>query len=119
MGLFYTTGVDTVIENLAYALGNITGVVSHISPTTTITFKAMKAGARTTKAIQSFWKGGLLNPIFYSNSASAVFMTSSLVLDVTSRVCTPVSFQCYVASQFCSGASDAIDNTLGFHTCFF
>ena len=112
-------GMDTVIENLGYTLGNITGVVSHVSPATSVTFKAVKAGARTTKAIQSFWKGGFLNPVFYGNSASAALSTGSLILDVTSRVCTPVSFQCYAASQFCGAASDAIDNSLGFHTYFF
>ena len=112
-------GMDGVIENLAYGLGNITGLVSHVSPATTITLKAVKAGARTGRAIQSFWKGGLLNPVFYSNSASAVFSSSSLVLDLTSRVCAPVSFQCYAASQFCGAASDAIDNCLGFNTYFF
>jgi hypothetical protein len=112
-------GMDRVIENLAYGLGNITGLVSHVSPATTVTYKAVKVGARTVKAIQSFWKGGLLNPVFYGNSASALLCTTSLALDLTGLVCTPVSFQCYAASQCCGAASDAIDNCLGFNTYFF
>jgi hypothetical protein len=110
------------VELFAYGLGNVTGLVTGLSPVSAMTVTGIKTGARIGRSFKSFGKGGWYNPGFYANCLSAGCSGASLTFQgiayVTSSACPPIALPLFAASQACSAAADVVDSTFSIATFF-
>lgn len=114
-----TVSFDNVIEKVSYGVGNMTGLVSSVSPATSTVLTAVKAGARGSKAYKSFLMGGFFNPAFYAHSASAALSGASFACQCSSYICPPLALPLFGFSQMSGAFGDGIESNLGISTYFF